>query len=361
MVSLNTGAYTFPALRIRQGEHHYYLIQCPLRLIPRMLLFDEAEVPASIRRAQTLDPASVTRWGQYLAAHPADYVMPPLIASVDGDLLFEPLAPEQPEIGRLRISIEARLIVRDGQHRRAAIQATLAEHSALADDSVPLMLIPDPELRRAAALYRDLHPSHARPTMSKRVLQDRGDLAALVRQLVDELPLFQGLTEIEKTTISNRSTALFTLSAIYQATQALLGVGAGDVLGDDRVALAFQFWQSLGEIVPEWRQIIGRETTASALRQAYIHSHTVTLLAIGMAGNALITAHPADWKERLTALGDVDWSRANTSLWEGRAMVRGKMSKTRDSISLTASAIKQILGLELTERERELERLVAGL
>lgn len=36
-------------------------------------------------------------------------------------------------------------------------------------------------------------------------------------------------------------------------------------------------------------------------------------------------------------------------------MVRGKMSKTRDSISLTVVALKQILGLELSERERETE------
>ena len=59
--------------------------------------------------------------------------------------------------------------------------------------------------------------------------------------------------------------------------------------------------------------------------------------------------------------GTVDWVRTNTALWEGRAMVRGKMSKMRDSISLTASALKQILGLERTAREGELERLLAGL
>jgi DNA sulfur modification protein DndB len=358
---LTTGTYAFPALRVRQGEHSYYLIQCPLRLLSRLFLFDEIEVPTPIRRAQFLDPAGVARWEQYLSTHRADYVLPPLIVSVDGAIQFEPLTPDQPDIGQIQISIAARLLVRDGQHRRAAIQSILASDNSLADDSVPLMIIPDPQLSRAIALYSELHPGQPRHTLSRRVLHDRGDLASLVRQLVDELPLFQGLTEIEKTTISNRSTALFTLSAIYQATQALLGVGAGDLLSDDLAALAHQFWQLLGEIVPEWRQIIARETSAAALRQTYVHSHTVTLLAIGMAGNALITAHPADWQDRLKALGAVNWSRDNMTLWEGRAMVRGKMSKTRDSISLTASALKQALGLELTERERDLERLRAGL
>jgi DNA sulfur modification protein DndB len=72
-----------------------------------------------------------------------------------------------------------------------------------------------------------------------------------VSQFVDEIPLFQNLTELEKTTISNRSSALFTLSAIYQATQALLGVGSSDEVSFDKVAIAREFWQELGEIISE--------------------------------------------------------------------------------------------------------------
>ena len=308
-----------------------------------------------------LDPATVARWTRYLSAHQADYLLPPLIVSVDGALRFEPLTQDHPSNGQLHLALEARLLIRDGQHRRAAIQALLASASALADDTMPLMLIPDPQFSRAIALYRELHPSQVRATTSRRVRYDAANLATLVRQLVDEVPLFQGLTELEKTTISNRSTALFTLSAIYQATQALLGIGANEVVRADQAVVAHQFWQVLGDVVPAWRQIIGRTTTAANLRQTYVHSHTVTLLAIGMAGHELITAHPNDWQERLKVFGTVDWARTNTALWEGRAMVRGKMSKMRDSISLTASALKQILGLERTAREGELERLLAGL
>jgi DNA sulfur modification protein DndB len=52
----------------------------------------------------------------------------------------------------------------------------------------------------------------------------------------------------------------------------------------------------------------------------------------------------------------MDWSRENTQLWEGRAMVHGKMSKSRDSIRLTTNVIKRALDLELSEEEQELER-----
>ncbi len=353
-------SYTFPAIRGLQGNYTYYLIQCQLRLLPRLFLFDEAEVPANLRRIQTIDQSVVSRWTDYLSSRKDDYTLAPLIAVIDEMVTFEPLAPGMPEIGHVQIPMSARLIIRDGQHRRAAITSLLTQNPSLGDDTISIMLIPDPGLSRAATLYVDLHPSQMASTRSKKVLHDHGDLATLVRQLVDDVPLFQGLIELEKTTISNRSTALFTLSAVYQATEALLNSGAKNTVSVEQAARVHEFWQTLGKVVPEWQRAIRREMTSATLRQHYIHSHTVTLLAIGMAGHDLVVAHPGDWQERLMILGDVDWSRENKALWEGRAMVRGKMNKSHDSIQLTASAIKRLLGLNVTERELALEQVLSG-
>jgi len=222
------------------------------------------------------------------------------------------------------------------------------------------MLFPDPQLVRASQLYADLNQAPMHRSRSQRVLHDQSDLAILVRQFVNEIPLFQNLTKLEKTTISNRSSALFTLSAIYQATQALLGVGSNDEVSFDEVAVAREFWQELGETISEWQQVIRREVTPAFLRKHFVHSHTVTLLAIAMAAHDLIEAYPLQWKERLHKLGQVDWSRENTALWEGRAMVRGKMSKATDSVKLSASAIKHVLGLPPTQDEQELEQLLSS-
>lgn len=352
--------YTFPAIQGHQGKYNYYLIQCPLRLLSRLFLFDEAEVPENLRRTHTIDASSISKWTNYLSSHKDNYTLAPVIAVVNEIIVFEPFGQDMPEIGHVKIPMSAQLIIRDGQHRRAAIKSLLAQDVTLGNDTISIMLIPDPDLDRAISLYTDLHPSKIQTIRSKQLSYDQGDLAMLVRQLIGELPLFQGLTELEKTTISNRSTALFTLSAVYQATQALLGIASKDVISDEHAKMAHGFWQAIGSIIPEWRQIINRETTASSLRQNYVHSHTVTLLAIGMAGHELITAHPEDWQERLRVLGKVDWSRGNKFLWEGRAMIRGKMNKSRDSINLTASVIKHLLGLELTEREIALEQILSG-
>jgi DNA sulfur modification protein DndB len=353
--------YSFLAIRGSQGSHTYYLTQYPLRLVPRLFLFDEVEVPAALRQIQSLAPARVAALARYLAEKPSNYVLPPLVVVVDSEVNFEPLRTDLPEVGQLRIPLTARLVIQDGQHRRAAIEQVLSENPTLGDDMVPVMMFSDPQLTRAARLYADLNQSQRQRTQSQRVLHDQDSpLAALVRQLVEDVPLFRGLTELEKTTISNRSTALFTLSAIYQATQALLSVGRRDPVSETQADLAQRYWKELGQTIPEWHQTIEGKVKAAELRRDYIHAHGVALLAIGRVGHTLIEAYPADWPERLSALKRIDWSRENTALWEGRAMVRGRMSKARDSVQLTANAIKQALGMELTEREQVLEQRLLG-
>lgn len=348
--------YSFLVIRGRQGENIHYLIQCPLRLVPRLFLFDEAEVPVSLRQLHSLNTNRVEKVAQHFLSQPSDYTLAPLVATVDSDVEFESLSNELSDIGQLRIPLEARLIIHDGQHRRAAIAQVLAENPSLGNDTVPIMLIPDLELTRSAQIYSRLNQSPQRQTKSQRILHDHSSpLAAVVRQLVEDVPLFKGLTELEKTTISNRSTALFTLSAVYQATQALLGVSKLDPISADQTDLVRQFWNTLGHVIVEWREVIEGTLKSVELRQNYVHAHGVVLLALGQAGHSLITTHPDDWIERLSTLGEIDWSRKNRILWEGRTMIRGRMSKAGDNVKLTTNLLKKTLGVSLTNQEMVLE------
>ena len=63
-----------------------------------------------------------------------------------------------------------------------------------------------------------------------------------------------------------------------------------------------------------------------------------------------------DWKKKLGLLKNIDWSRQNTKVWEGRALIAGKVSKNSTNVSLTTNAIKQKLGLELSPEEKRLEQ-----
>jgi DNA sulfur modification protein DndB len=177
----------------------------------------------------------------------------------------------------------------------------------------------------------------------------------LARHLAQNAAPFKGLTELEKTTISNRSIKLFTLSAIYQATGALLDKRKNDPINDEEKDLALRFWNELVKVITEWQLVIKHEVSSGELRQDYVHVHAVTLHALGIAGHALLETHPDDWSQQLQHLRQIDWSRSNVEVWEGRTMSGGHMSKSRRNVQATAAFLKKNLGLTLTSAEQQAE------
>jgi DNA sulfur modification protein DndB len=160
--------------------------------------------------------------------------------------------------------------------------------------------------------------------------------------------------DLEKSTLSPRSRRLFTLSAIYHATQELLNGLEFD--NPSKMAdLALAFWEELARHMKEWERVRRGSLTAGEVRTDFIHSHGVVLQALGRVGNTLLQKYPGQWAKKLGSLKDIDWRRANSRLWEGRAMVGGQVSKGSQHIVLTANAIKTHLKLALSPEEQRVE------
>jgi DNA sulfur modification protein DndB len=119
--------------------------------------------------------------------------------------------------------------------------------------------------------------------------------------------------------------------------------------------LAVRFWTNLGRQFPEWQSAVTHKISSCELRKEYVHVHSVTLHALGIAGCGLLNQFPKDWQKRLSRLRQIDWSRSNSQMWEGRAMTGGHMSKARQNVQLTASLLKTLLGVALTPDEARLE------
>ena len=357
---MSNSFYTFPALRGRQGEHDFYLLLCPLHLVPRIFLFDEVQVPSNWQPRPSLNPGAVEKLARYIQTHTDDYVLAPLVATVSMSVEFVPSSAIVQEIGSVKIPLRAVMVIQDGQHRRAAIEQLLANAPGLMDNTIAVMLFPDPTLDRSPAIFSALNRQYVQANASRRVAHDPvRPLASVARRMTEEAPIFRGRVDYERTTISNRSIALFTMNAVFQATQALLNVGASEEISDEQAERVLQFWTLLGAVIPEWQKVIAGETSPAALRPNYVHAHSVTLLAIGRAGATLMAAFPNDWQTKLAAWGKLDWSRQNPA-WEGRAMLQGRMSKKHTSIQLTANLLKMTLGLPLTDKEKELEKVLGG-
>ena len=162
-------------------------------------------------------------------------------------------------------------------------------------------------------------------------------------RLIPRIFLFTDLTELERSTISNRSLKLFTLSGIYNATRSLLM----DVVLDTpekRVDLAADYWCEVAKYMPDWQLAKERKVSTVDLRRDYIHAHTLALAGLGRAGNTLLLAAPDGWKPQLRKLRSLDWSRNNARQWEGRAMSAGRLSKKTVNVVLTGNLIKKFWG-----------------
>jgi len=119
--------------------------------------------------------------------------------------------------------------------------------------------------------------------------------------------------------------------------------------------LAVEYWNEVAASMPDWQQALNKEISTKELRENYVHAHAVTLLALGHIGADLLTKPESKWKRALKKLKNIDWARSNDD-WEGRAMVHGRISKTRMNVTLTGNYIKQALEIPLNAAEEAIEK-----
>ncbi len=354
--------YVFPAIRGIQAQREYYVSMCPLRLLPRLFLFNEDESVPELRAQRHINKARVPDLSRYITENPDDYVFSAITVSVDAEVTFDQLSTIEadPKIGVLRIPMSARFIINDGQHRRAAIDLALREKPELGDETIAVVFFLDLGLARCQQMFADLNRYAIRPSKSLGILYDyRDETAKLTKELIARSVVFRDLVELEKTNLAPRSKKLFTLSALYHATQDL--VETDDERDPESAAqLALQFWEETAKHMTEWKRVKDGELTAGEVRANYIHTHGVVLQALARAGHALIERFPKQWTKKLDSLEDIDWRRTNGFLWEGRTMIGGQVSKTHHSTTLTANVIKKRLGLDLTAEEQKVEQAYRG-
>ena len=207
--------YNFPVLRGIQAGAEYYLAMCPLKLVPKLFLYDEEVVPPELRAQRTLNKARIPEMAAYITNNPEEYTFSAITASINCEVDFKPIKETDNErnLGVLSIPMDAKIIINDGQHRRAAIEEALKENPTISDESIAVVFFIDAGLKRSQQMFADLNKHAVRPSRSLGILYDHRDpLAELSRNLMLGVSVFNGLTEKEKTSISNRSPKLFTLS-----------------------------------------------------------------------------------------------------------------------------------------------------
>lgn len=311
----------------------------PLSVLSKLFVFSDTELPPTMRSQRILNKARIPEMKRYILENRDSYVFSALTASVDGDIIFKPIdAMEQHRsLGEVEISINNRIVINDGQHRKAAIDAALAECPELKYEDIAVVLFPDTGLKRSQQMFSDLNRYAIRPTKSINILYDQRDpFSVMICGMIDKLPMFGEWVDKEKASVSNRSRALFTLSGIYGSSQDLI---KGLDLADEQETIQ-HFWEILYASIPEWREVISRQKKASKLRMESIAGHAILHRALAHVGNNLL--RHGRLLDELKAVQYIDWRKTNPK-WDGHVVVNGNISASNSSVQYVASIAEAAL------------------
>lgn len=338
---MSSAAFVFPAVKGIQAQREYYISMVPLEVMAKIFQFADEELPPEVRSQRVLNKARIPEIRDYILSNPESYVFSALTVSVDGDMEFQAVSEATPQIGTINISMISRFLINDGQHRRAAIAEAIKLNPALKNEHISVVFYRDEGLLRSQQMFSDLNRYAIKPTKSINILfNSREESSIIANRVIEEVDVFKGVVEKERTAISNRSKALFTLSAISTATNELL-TGLNLSL-QEKVELAKDYWNAVGRYIVEWNKVKTGEMKSADVRKDYICSLSITLVALGYAGNAIIQHSPNTWEEYLKKLSDIDWRKTNPE-WENLVFVNGRVAANRSTQKAMSNYIKNRL------------------
>ena len=329
--------HSFEAIRGKQGKRTFYLAVCTMKAAAKIFTFVDASMPADLRAQRTLRKSRIPRIRDYIIENPDDYIFSSITISVNGKIKFSPISDESPNMGLASFSQDASVLINDGQHRVAAIKDTLEQIGDFAHDKISVVFFEDIGLKTSQQMFSDLNKNAVKPTKSLNILYDRRNkFSKFVVDLTEEVEVFKGRTELEKTTISNRSIKFFTLNGILEATKAFLGRTTRLTEKDKKMTA--EFWTQVAKNIPEWRGLVEKKIVPVNIRNEYVHANVNMLVTLGIVGRKLVDGYPTAWKEMLVALNKIDWRRSNPD-WEGKIVINGKMIKHKEGIDRAVEAI----------------------
>ena len=306
--------HEFPATRGVQAGVPFYSCSVPMRVLAKLFLFDEEDVPVELRTQRRLDEKRVKGLRDYLIENPKTYVIPSLTVSIDGDLEFIPTGEEAVlrDVGVLRVAIAAKFIINDGQHRKFGIAKALQENPELAYESVPVMFFLDVGFKRSQQIFADINRNMKIPDAAIGIAFDHRDhLAIWTREVIKAIPFLRQYVQHEGTSIKAKSNKLLVLTWLYKANQRI-----ADPLPTNQQAFLLAFWEAVTTNMVEWQQVVDKELNPTELRRDYICCTAVVIEAIAKIGSTLAqiptyVQHPEKLKDRLKPLSGINWAKTN--------------------------------------------------
>lgn len=345
-------SYRFPVVRGVQAGKEYYIGMVPLKMLSRLFPVEEEYVPPEYRAQRRLNENRIPEIKNYILENQDSYVFSALAASIDGDYKFEQSCDD---LGVLDVSMDARLLINDGQHRKAAILAALEDFPELGDETISVVFYADQGLARSQQMFTDLNKHAVKTTNSIAELYDSRDpMAVATRKIIADVPFFDEYVDKEKDMLGKFSSALFTLNNVYTANKRII---KRQECNETFINYCIQYWKKVSEHMMPWNDLVKHQISKTELREKYIAAQAVVLQALGRIGAYCYENIESDLLDSyLIKLEEIDWKRS-AKCWKQRVIKQnGRMINNETAIILAANVIKQQMTIPLNEDEKAIEK-----
>ena len=146
--------YRFPVVKGIQADRVYYIAMVPMKMLPRLFPGEDEYVPPEYRVQRRLNESRIPVISRYILKNRKNYVFSALAASIDGEFEFN-AGDVSDEVGVLEVSMDARFLLNDGQHRKAAILEALREDDTLGEETIAVVFYEDKGLSRSQQIFTD--------------------------------------------------------------------------------------------------------------------------------------------------------------------------------------------------------------
>ena len=333
-------SYKFPAVKGVQAGKDYYICMIPMGLLKKLFITDTSDVPPEYRAQRKLNELRIPEIKDYILENRTSY-------------------KDNSNIGVLEIDMSATFLINDGQHRKAAIIAAIEEDETLKDETISIVIYKDQGLQCSQQMFTDLNKHAVTTSKSLNTLYESKDPNALItKNIINGIPFLRKYTDKEKDNLSKFSSNIFTLNTFYSANKRIT-----KIIGTSEEAekTIFDFWNSVVKNIREWNEMDSGELSKKSLREDYIITQGLIILALGRLCEFYCNNPNIDMMKTLKGLRKIDWLRNNESSWMNRAIkVNGKINRNEQGIFLTYVEIKRLLNLPITEDELKKESLLMG-
>jgi DNA sulfur modification protein DndB len=337
------------------------------------------------RRNRPLDAGHKNTIKQYLL-EVEDYILPPVLLNSREPLRIFTVKSSAAAVSCVFVLPRGEhLFVTDGQHRVEALRDAIREQPGrpqLLQDAVAVSIVEEEDIDKTHQDFYDAAQVKALPPALLVEYDQREPINRLTKDLVRDVPIFKGRIQRLGSSVSKNSPFMFTNNMIKRAVVAMLAGDEKKETPAGHIATPAQelwrnrlshFFSMFTEANPQWQEVSqrtlesGQQTDVPGLREKYLHFTGAGLLIIGGVGHSILAKSPAN-SEELTAeqvtvvqaLAGIDWHR-EAPVWK-RSIIGGDgtIQPHRGVVAVAVADVKQMLGLELTEREEGMLKRIAN-